>query len=257
MYPAALGYDAAVTPAPTLDVAVILPAAGSGSRMGQAGGVSKVELPLAGRPVFAHALQRFLACPEVLEVLVAVPPGTEAAFSARHSFFLSDPRVRVVAGSPEGRFATVQAALGMVSPLATHIAVHDAARPLVPAALLRGVWAAVSKHAAVVPVLPVADTLRRQPEPTVPLGAVVPREGLVGVQTPQVFEAQLLRRAYAALVELPPAERQAITDDAMLVERLGTPVHAVPGHPANLKLTRPADAELLEALARGESAGQP
>lgn len=227
---------------------LILPAAGSGTRLG--GSVPKVEFQLGGKPVFAHALETFLAFPEVAQVLVCVPPSRLADFARDHGAVgaLADARVKVIAGSPVERYDTIRLALAQLAPGITHVAVHDAARPLVPAEVIARVLLALRKHGAVLPALPVADTLRRG-EPDAPLGASVPRAGLLAVQTPQAFERNLLERAYANLTNLDP---KTITDDAGLVEALGEPVFAVMGDPRNLKLTRQEDWELLQALEVGE-----
>jgi len=149
---------------------------------------------------------------------------------------------------------------------ATHVAVHDAARPCVTAAMIQRVLDAAESLPAVIPAVAVSSTLKRVeaggavPPEADPLDAIlgvesnptagaqrvietVPREGLVAVQTPQVFDVDLLRRAYASI-----EGTSAVTDDAGLVEALGEAVHVVEGDPGNLKITQPGDAELCEAL---------
>lgn len=265
-------------PPADLRLCLILPAAGSGTRLG--GGVPKVEFQLGGKPVFAHALETFLAFPEVAQVLVCVPPARLAEFARDHAAVgaLADPRVKVIAGSAVERYDTIRLALAQLAPDITHIGVHDAARPLVPSEVVARVLTALHTHGAVLPALPVADTLRRsgmgvspmghtgvppvaishgrdahathgQDARATPLGDTVPRAGVVAIQTPQAFERQLLERAYANLRRLDP---KTITDDAGLVEALGEQVFAVMGDPRNLKLTRQEDWELLQALEIGE-----
>jgi 2-C-methyl-D-erythritol 4-phosphate cytidylyltransferase len=171
--------------------------------------------------------------------------------------------VQLVRGGERHRWQTVRAALDAVPPDATHIAVHDAARPCVSTELLDRVFDAAAQFPAVAPGLDVTDTIKRVAEEPVadagadPLAAILgaPRKGpglrsveqtlertrVVTVQTPQVFEAGLLRRAYA-LSDL------ASTDDAGLVERLGERVVIVEGDAANIKITRPLDVKLARAI---------
>lgn len=236
------------SPPTDLRLCVILPAAGSGTRLG--GAVPKVEFQLGGKPVFAHALETFLAVPQVAQILLAVPPARVDAFMTDHAAVgaLRDPRVKTVAGSAVERYDTIRLALAQVAPGITHIAVHDAARPLVPQALIARVLTALCTHDAVLPALPVADTLRRGAVGET-LGEVVPRANLLAIQTPQAFERKLIERAYA---ELRRFDTKTITDDAGLVEALGEKVFTVMGDPCNLKLTRQEDWELLQALEIGE-----
>ena len=238
-------------------VAVILAAAGSGSRFARAadgssggggggGGATKVEALLGGRPVFAWSLRLLRARPEVVAVVVAVDPARREAFAARWAEELGGPGAptTLVAGGPD-RDATVRLALNAVPADATHVAVHDAARPAVTDALLdRLLAAAAAGRPAAFPGVPVVDTLRRV-GPGGDAGRTVPREGLVAVQTPQLFEVGVLRRAHAA-------EAAGVTDDAGRVAAAGVPVRCVPGDPANRKLTVREDLVVLErTLLRG------
>lgn len=258
---------------------MILPAAGSGTRFtrgagsnsaGQAGGSSKIEMDLAGKPVFLHAVELFIRRSDVGQVIVAVAPDRFDDFRFRWGDKLAFLDVELVAGGETDRWQTVMRALDAVSTDATHIAVHDAARPLTSGTLIDRVFDAARRFPAVIPCCDVGATLKRVevddtvgPE-TDPLDAIlgpvdkdlppvrrvvttVDRRNLVAVQTPQVFEAVLLRRAYLQLAEggLGP---DGITDDAQLIEAMGEPVRIVEGETTNLKITYPADAELAEAL---------
>jgi 2-C-methyl-D-erythritol 4-phosphate cytidylyltransferase len=146
---------------------------------------------------------------------------------------------RVVSGGAT-RAESVRAGLAAVPDDAVIIVVHDAARPLATGELFTSVVAAVRAAGVdgVVPVLPVADTLKRVDGDTVQHS--VDREGLVAVQTPQAFDAAVLRKAHRT-------GRDA-TDDAGLVEDLGATVRTVVGDPHNVKLTRSEDLVLAEAL---------
>ena len=273
-------------------ISVILPAAGVGQRFRGAGrdaeaSASKIEYLLDRRPVFLHAIDALRTRPEIGQVLMAVHPERVDEFRLRWGEVLADRGVRLVAGGTRERWETVSLALQQVDPESTHVAVHDAARPIVPADLLDRLIRAARRWPAVVPALPVSDTLKRVGDAAPatiadpaedtdqadrifaaiqePPGHVspqhrtiietVPRADLVAVQTPQVFSRPLLERAYAALLQ-DPGDTRRITDDASLVEALGEPVVTVDGHGSNLKLTRPEDADLLTALIQQTSQRQ-
>jgi 2-C-methyl-D-erythritol 4-phosphate cytidylyltransferase len=184
-------------------------------------------------------------------VVVAAPPGEETAVAAMLADASAATPVRVVTGGAS-RADSVAAALAALPTDVDVVLVHDAARPLVPVTLIDRVVAAVQAgHGAVVPAIPLADTVRR----VGPDGAVVEtpdRASLRAVQTPQGFTRALLDRAYAAAPDLgdPP---QAPTDDAGLVERLGVPVHLVPGDPEAFKVTTPLDLRTAEAVLAARS----
>lgn len=257
-----------------MKVAVIIPAAGSSRRYvessleGGGAGRSKLDEDLGGRPVLQRTVEVFTKRSEVVMILVAGPadPGAMAEFRMRHGDKLGLLGVRVCVGGKDHRYETVRNALAEIPADAevTHVAVHDAARPCVSEALLDRVFEAAGKFPAVIPGVDVPDTLKRvDPDPIKaadadPLAAIlgdagrttskvraveatVDRANVVAVQTPQVFEIGLLRRAYAQ-ADL------ASTDDAQLVERLGERVVVVQGEATNIKITRPADLTLARQI---------
>ncbi|MEX0887247.1 MAG: 2-C-methyl-D-erythritol 4-phosphate cytidylyltransferase [Phycisphaeraceae bacterium] len=265
-----------------MKLAVILPAAGASRRFGGTPGASKVEALIAGRPVFLHALEPFLAHRHVEQVLLAVAPDALDAFQFRYGDRLRLQGIELVAGGRAERWETVLKALERVDESCSHVAVHDAARPLLSAALLERVLEAAMDLPAVVPALPVTDTLKRVGTPATPAdpanaapgeGAAadivdailgpnvgqpadpdlqrvvetIDRDALVAVQTPQVFDRALLVRAYARLTQGEAAPTR-MTDDASLVEALGEAVHVIPGEPLNLKITTQQDLELAASL---------
>jgi 2-C-methyl-D-erythritol 4-phosphate cytidylyltransferase len=222
-------------------VAAIVPAAGSGVRLGA--GRSKALVELGGAPLLTWSLLALIAG-GVGHLVVAVPTDDEQAARLREAvcLVLPDALVTFVTGGVD-RTGSVRAALAVLSPQVDTVLVHDAARPLVPAELVARVLAAVrGGHEAVVPGLPVVDTVKQVEADRVT--ATLDRELLVAVQTPQGFRRDTLDRAYAAAAG--PA-----TDDAGLVERLGIPVHVVPGDPAAFKITRPLDLVLARAVLAG------
>jgi len=255
-----------------MKLAVIIPAAGSSRRysQGQEFGRSKLDEDLGGRPVLQRTLELFekdeRIAPLVGLMIVAGPhdEGAFAEFKARHGDRLGLMGVKLCRGGASHRWETVAAALTLVPDDCTHIAVHDAARPCTPPELLERVIDAAGKYPAVIPAVDVPDTLKRVSErqrtdrDVDPLDAIlgdagranttvreveatVDRTRMVGVQTPQIFRADLLRRAYAQ-ADL------ASTDDAQLVERLGETVTVVEGDPRNIKITRPADLTMARAV---------
>jgi 2-C-methyl-D-erythritol 4-phosphate cytidylyltransferase len=256
-----------------MNASVILPAAGSGTRFAQGSpesALNKIELDIAGKPVFLYAVELFIQRPDVGQVILAVAPDQLADFAMRWGDKLGFLGVQLVPGGETERWQTVANAMKSVPDDATHIAVHDAARPLASHALIDRVFSAAARFDAVIPGCDVGSTLKRvgqadatdtiddpinailgsagkAEDPARPVIETVDRKQLVAVQTPQVFNAALLRRAYQQIADggVDPAK---ITDDAQLVEALGETVYIVQGEPANLKITHPGDAELAQAL---------
>ncbi|MFY1625367.1 2-C-methyl-D-erythritol 4-phosphate cytidylyltransferase [Micromonospora sp. WMMD735] len=220
---------------PRGDVAVLVPAAGAGVRLGP-GGPKALRL-LGGEPLLVHVVRRIAAAPSVHTVVVAAP-ATEV--DAVRQLLTPLAPVLVVAGGAE-RQASVANALAAVPSGPDIVLVHDAARALTPPTLVEAVAAAVrAGHDAVIPVLPVSDTIKRVDAAGVVL-ATVDRSALRAVQTPQGFRREVLAAAHAAAGD-------PLTDDAGLVEQQGVPVFCVPGSEYALKVTRPFDLTLAEHL---------
>ncbi|MFG2055417.1 2-C-methyl-D-erythritol 4-phosphate cytidylyltransferase [Micromonospora sp. NPDC048930] len=220
---------------PRGDVAVLVPAAGAGVRLGP--GAPKALRPLAGEPLLVHAVRRIAGASSVRVIVVAAPaPDVE---SVRELLAPVAP-VTVVPGGAE-RQASVAAALAAVPPGPEIVLVHDAARALTPPELVESVAAAVrSGHDAVIPVLPVVDTIK-EVDPGERVLGTVDRSALRAVQTPQGFRRSVLAAAHEAAGD-------PLTDDAGLVEKQGVPVVCVPGSELALKITRPFDLALAEHL---------
>ncbi|WP_262282737.1 2-C-methyl-D-erythritol 4-phosphate cytidylyltransferase [Micromonospora sp. MA102] len=220
---------------PRGDVAVLVPAAGAGVRLGP--GAPKALRPLAGEPLLVHAVRRIAAAPSVHTIVVAAPAADVE--SVRLMLAPVAP-VTVVPGGAE-RQASVAAALAAVPAGPEIVLVHDAARALTPPALVESVAAAVrAGHGGVIPVLPVVDTVKEVDADERVLGTV-DRAALRAVQTPQGFRRSVLTAAHEAAGD-------PLTDDAGLVEKLGVPVVCVPGSELALKITRPFDLALAEHL---------
>lgn len=209
-----------------MSVVALVPAAGSGQRLGA--NVPKAFVTVGGRALLVHAVDRLLAA-GVDRVVVAVP----ADHLSRARELLADRAMVVIGGAD--RVASVSAALEVAGDDAEVILVHDAARSFAPEFMIQRVIAAVrGGAAAVVPVLPVTDTVRSL-HPDGSVAGTVDRDVLRIVQTPQGFSAAVLRRAHAG------AGTGGITDDAGLVEALGIPVTTVPGDRSAFKITTAAD----------------
>ncbi|MFF5053388.1 2-C-methyl-D-erythritol 4-phosphate cytidylyltransferase [Micromonospora sp. NPDC000663] len=220
---------------PRGDVAVLVPAAGAGVRLGP--GRPKALRLLAGEPLLVHAVRRLAAAPSVHTIVVAAPA---AEVTAVRELLAPVAPVTVVPGGAE-RQASVAAALAAVPDGPTIVLVHDAARALTPPELVESVAAAVRDGcAAVIPVLPVVDTIKEVGADEVVLGTI-DRSALRSVQTPQGFRRGVLTAAHAAAGD-------PLTDDAGLVEKQGVPVTCVPGSEYALKITRPFDLALAEHL---------
>jgi 2-C-methyl-D-erythritol 4-phosphate cytidylyltransferase len=237
-----------MTMPPLSEACAVLTAAGSGSRLGCE--VPKALVELSGRPLVWWAA-RGLRAGGVGTIVVTAPAASLDEFRAG----IADiGGVEVVAGSDRSRQASVAlglAALGQRNE-GDVVLVHDAARPLTPAQVTARVIDAVRAGAgAVIPVLPVTDTLKSVDASGVVTGT--PRRAdMVAVQTPQGFRWDVLTRAHEAGASLGADEAVAATDDAGLVEAIGAVVHTVAGDERSLKVTRPLDLSLARLLAGQE-----
>jgi 2-C-methyl-D-erythritol 4-phosphate cytidylyltransferase len=217
-----------------MSVVALVPAAGRGERLGA--DVPKALVPVGGVPLLVHAVRGLLDSGCVDHVVVAAPP---LHVEPTVDFLAALSPVTVIAGGDD-RTSSVRLTLAHAWPSDTVARVHDAARAFTPAVVIRRVVQAVLDGApAVVPVLPVTDTIK-QVDAVGIVTATIDRSSLRAVQTPQGFAMDVLRRAHASAVT-------SATDDAALVELLGLPVHTVHGHPNALKITTPFDLALAES----------
>jgi 2-C-methyl-D-erythritol 4-phosphate cytidylyltransferase len=214
----------------------IVAAAGSGERLGI--DRPKAFAALGGRPLLAESLDRLDRCDLVDAIVVAAPPGWEEPSILLAEELAASKVVACVTGGGT-RAESVAAALAEVPDEALVVLVHDAARPLVEDTLIERLLGPLGEgFDGAVPALPVTDTLKRVRD-----GAIVEtvaREGLAAAQTPQAFLAPALRRAFSQ-------DLAGATDCASLVERVGGRVAVVEGDLRLLKITTPADLELVES----------
>jgi 2-C-methyl-D-erythritol 4-phosphate cytidylyltransferase len=204
-------------------------AAGRGERLGSKGPKTLVEL--AGRPMLDWSIEALRGVASIAQIVVALPPGV---------------------GAPEGclgveggavRSASVAAALRAARADGDPVVVHDGARPLVTAALIEAVMAALGEADCAIAAAPVSDTIKEADESGNVL-RTLDRRRLWAVQTPQVFRRLALEQALALPAELVAAA----TDEAWLVERGGGRVRVVAAPAENLKVTTPRDLRLAEQL---------
>jgi 2-C-methyl-D-erythritol 4-phosphate cytidylyltransferase len=223
------------------DVAVLVPAAGLGTRLGP--GAPKALRDLGGASLLVHAVRRLGRAVSVGCVVVAAPVGlAEEVRAALVNEIEPGLRLLVVEGGST-RQLSVAAALAAVPDGFPVVLVHDAARALAPPDLVERVAAAVrAGHDAVIPVLPVVDTVKQVDE-SGHVTSTVDRASLRAVQTPQGFRRAVLEAAHRAAVD-------ALTDDAGLVEKTGVQVFCVPGAESAMKITRQADLAIAEMLLR-------
>lgn len=233
-----------------MKVSVILPAAGLGTRMGrEKSGISRKQFMLLdGAPILLHTIRKFLRCPSVSEIVVALrQEDLDWARGLVHQDHPSKP-VRFVEGG-DSRQQSVENALAALTPETDLVAVHDAVRPFIDSELVEKVIAEAARSgAAIVGIVPI-DTVKRVHKNKI--RDTLPRENLVLAQTPQVFRFGLLKRAFES------ARRDSFqgTDEASLVERLeGNEVCVVQGSDRNIKITRPTDMELARLFLSEEAA---
>lgn len=232
-------------PSASEPAAAIIVAAGRGTRLGAP---DKVLLHLAGKPLLWHSVQAAEQASSIVETIVVAGLHTKARIEQ-----LVDAstwgKVRHVALGGERRQDSVEAGLRLVSSDIAIAAIHDGARPLVTAALFDACVAAATRHGAAIAAVPVTDTLKRAADGFVV--ATIDRERMWAAQTPQAVRMELLRQAFADANE----RGVEVTDEAGLMEAQGLPVAIVPSTPRNLKVTRPEDVHLAEALLAAEQRG--
>ncbi|MCC6619053.1 MAG: 2-C-methyl-D-erythritol 4-phosphate cytidylyltransferase [Chloroflexi bacterium] len=225
----------------------ILVAAGRSSRMG----IDKVWADLWGRPAWRWSLDVLLSDPDLAHVAVAVPREAEGRFRA--ALPADAERCLIVAGGDERADSVISGLRALTE--AGHdddalVLVHDAARPAVSVELMRAVVDAAARiDGAVVPVVPVSDSLKRVRAERV--AGAIERDEVAAAQTPQAARLGTLRAA----IEEAHAWGRPITDDAGAMAAAGVPVHVIPGDPANRKLTDPADLPAMRALLAARATG--
>ncbi len=226
--------------------AVIIPAAGRSSRFG--GVEKKPFVSLDGRAIWLRSAELFWKREDVSKVYLVISPDDRDEFRARFGHLLAFANAEVVDGGAE-RFDSVFEALRRIPDEIPFVAIHDAVRPLTTQAVIDAVFAEAQLHDAVIPAIPVADTLKQVDPQSHCITGTVPRAGVWQAQTPQVFRRELLLAAYAHRVQ----HGLSVTDDAQLLESMGHPVRVVPGALINFKITTREDFTLAEAAIRAQT----
>jgi 2-C-methyl-D-erythritol 4-phosphate cytidylyltransferase len=238
-----------------MKIAVILPAAGLGTRMGKSSaeksGTSRKQfMLLEGSPILIHTVRKFAASDRVTEILVAVRhEDREWVEQMLASEFRG--KVRVVDGG-DSRQESVQKALAALEPDTDLVAVHDAVRPFIDLETIHNVFDEAASMGAAIVAVPAVDTVKQVTRGTehVRVRSTIPREKLVMAQTPQVFRYELISRAF----QQAKIDGFTGTDESSLVERLDVEVSVVPGSDRNIKITKPADMDLAHLYLQAETA---
>lgn len=213
---------------------IIIAGGGVGKRMGAA--VPKQFLEIKGKPILVYTIEKFLRVFPDIQVVLVLPANQHSKWMEIKQRFLAHQSIHLVAGGQE-RFHSVKN--GLAAAQGDFIGVHDAVRPLVDEDVIKKSFEAASLFGSGIPVVDVTQSLRKSNGHT---SEAVNRRDYKLVQTPQVFDAATLRKAYALPFD------SAFTDDASVVEASGCDVFLCKGNSANIKITEPIDLVLAEAL---------
>ena len=216
-------------------IGVIIVAGGAGHRMG--GSLPKQFMILGNEPILLHTIRAFSQALPQAEIVVSIAQEYIHLWENLASRFDVPPH-KVVAGGSQ-RFHSVKNALESLSPTVERIVVHDAVRPLLSKRLIISLILALDEHQAVIPVISPVDSIREIEHKG---SKIVDRTKIRMVQTPQVFQSQILREAYQQ--EYNPQ----FTDDASVIEAIGYTVHLIDGEPNNIKITTPIDMLIAQAI---------
>lgn len=218
----------------------IIAASGAGTRM--ASDRPKQFLLLAGTPVIIHTLKVFEQCESIQEVIVVLPAAESAGFlSLAAKFGLRKVR-RVVPGGVTRADSVKRGLLAIRAATAEIVVVHDGVRPFVTAEEIDAVVAAAKSDGAAILVAPVTDTIKQVRDRFIV--RTLDRGELRRALTPQCFRYELLRQAYQTADVADPS----VTDESVLVEKLGVPISVIDGNPRNIKITTVEDLAIAEVI---------
>ena len=237
-----------------MSVVAVIAGAGGGTRLGSQG--PKALIALGGEPLLVHAVRSMVESGVIDACVVTAPTGEIATF--QRVLDRAGLRATVVAGGAT-RQASVAAGLDAAGD-ADYVLIHDAARALTPHAQIRAVVEALrAGHPAVVPALPLVDTVKKvgvkASDGTEPVEETLERGLLRGMQTPQGFAMDVIREAHRRFADSAGSEESSAPDDAFLIEAAGLPVVLVQGSERALKITRPLDLRIAELLLEDPEAG--
>jgi 2-C-methyl-D-erythritol 4-phosphate cytidylyltransferase len=221
-------------------VAVIICAAGASRRFG--GKRKKPFVDVSGRAVLLRSVEHFANRDDVKQILLAIAPEDEELVDVKWGPNLKFYNTKICFGGAE-RFDTVNEALKLIKDDIDLIAVHDAVRCCLTKQWIDDCFTAAAKTGAAILACPVTATIKKAKDNTII--KTVDRASLYEAQTPQVFKADLLKKAYE---NLPKLDKNKISDDAQLVEAIGHKVSIVETDSSNIKITKPADVAIAEAI---------
>jgi len=231
------------------NVAAIVCAAGPGTRFG--GKRKKQFMDVGGRAVFVRSIELFSGRDDVKQVLLGIPQDDEELVSVKWGANLKFFNVKIFFGGKE-RFDTIIEGLKLVKQDIELVAIHDACRCCATDELIGKVLAKAAETGAAIPAAPVTATLKQVKDGVIV--KTVDRAALYEAQTPQVFETALLRKAYDNLENV---DKAAVTDDAFLVEAIGHKVAIVESDASNIKITKPNDIAIAEAILKSRPKPKP
>lgn len=232
--------------------AVIICAAGASARFG--GDRKKPFIEVGGRAAFLRSIEFFERRDDVEQILLAISKDDEELVRLKWGANLSFYGVKLCYGGAE-RFETVHNALELVRDDVELVAVHDAVRCCLKDEWLDEVFALAGEKGAAMLACPVISTIKKVRDGVIL--DTIDRRDLFEAQTPQVFEKELLRKAYANLADLTDEQKGRVSDDSMLVEMLGEQVHIVATDHTNIKITQKHDVPIAEAIIKSRPKPRP
>ena len=229
-----------------MKTAVIIPAAGSGTRMGQ----PKQLILLCGKPILTHALSTFVYHTDIDEIILVAPDEvseTAINFISREENETNQllKKIKTVTESGENRQESVYNGLSTVSSDIKYVLIHDGARPIVNKKIVSDIISLIKKGHCAISGIKSKDTVKITNETNIVINTPI-RENTWLVQTPQGFPVEVIRNAHVKAKD----DGFVGTDDAMLVERMGIPVMMVQGDYKNIKITTPDDLHVAEMFLR-------
>jgi 2-C-methyl-D-erythritol 4-phosphate cytidylyltransferase len=218
-----------------MDLYVVIVAGGSSKRMGM--DTPKQFLELAGRPVLMHTIERFIKFNDSIEIITVLPENQLRFWNDLQKKYSFDvPHTLVKGGSK--RYFSVRNGLAFVNTPGL-VAIHDGVRPLVRLETIKRCFEAAEKYGNAIPVISPADSIRMETDKgSIPVNRMNVRQ----IQTPQVFDVEMLKKAYRQ--DFDPS----FTDDASVVEKGGEKVQLVEGNRENIKITNPEDLFIAQTL---------
>ena len=224
-------------------VAAVIPAAGSASRMR---GIDKLFYELDGVPVIIHTLRRFEEHPEICEIVLPTRADSIGMLKELCERYGITKASKIIEGGAT-RTESVLCGVRAVSKSCKIVAIHDAARPFVSDRIITETIAAAKKCSAAAPGVPIVDTVKRKNGDK--FSETVPRDELTAIQTPQIFDRELILGALSNAIQ----KNLAITDDCSALEAIGMPIALTEGDPFNRKITTPEDLIFAQAILGRES----